>query len=379
MLEFDAVVIGGGIFGAYTALFLAGKNYKIGLVEKENELFSKASLVNQGRLHGGYHYPRSFSTARMSREYKERFTADHKQFINSRFENYYAIDKTSTLTSRNQFEQFCQRVGITVTEVSNHPLFNLEQIESLYRTEEFSFDPAEIAAFYKEKLGAQKNIDILLNSKIFRAEKDPQKWSVEFNRNGSPELLTLKTSAVINATYAGTNAINSIFGVPDLDLMYEIAEVVRIESPALRTTGLTVIDGPFASFIPYGNSGHISLTSVIYTHHKASYSRLPEFDCQQVNTRCLPGFVSNCNPCAARPVSNQEKMVRQIKQYLNPDITMQYMDSMFTLKAKLQSSFMDDARPTEIIKLVDHPSFYCLFSGKINSIYEIEKLLGTEF
>jgi hypothetical protein len=379
MLEFDVVIIGGGIFGAYTALFLAEKNYKIGLIEKEAGLFSKASLVNQGRLHGGYHYPRSFSTARMAQDYKERFTADHKQFINSRFENYYAIDKTSTLTSKGQFEHFCKSVGIEAREVKQHPLFNMELMESLYLTEEFSFDPAEIAAFYKEKLGNQKNISILLNSKIVQAEKDRHKWVVEFVTNGSPEFKKIKTSAVINATYAGTNAINSIFDVPDLDLMYEIAEIVRVESPVLRNTGLTVIDGPFASFIPYGNSGQISLTSVIYTHHKASYSRLPEFDCQQVNADCRPGFVSNCSPCAARPVSNQEKMVRQIKQYLNPDISMHYIDSMFTLKAKLKSSFVDDARPTEIVKLGDHPSFYCLFSGKINSIYEIEKLLGREF
>lgn len=379
MLEFDAVVIGGGIFGTYTALFLAGKNYKIGLIEKESELFSKASLVNQGRLHGGYHYPRSFSTARMAQDYKERFTADHKQFINSRFENYYAIDKTSTLTSSNQFEQFCKLVGIKAREIHRHPLFNLEQMESLYLTEEFSFDPAEIAAFYNEKLRAQKNITILLKSQIVQAEKDHQKWVIEFAMNGSPEIKKIETSAVINATYAGTNAINSIFGVPDLDLMYEIAETARVESKVLRHTGLTVIDGPFASFIPYGNSGQISLTSVIYTHHKASYSRLPEFDCQQINANCRPAFISNCNPCAARPVSNQEKMVRQIKQYLNPDISMKYVDSMFTLKAKLKSSFADDARPTKIVKLDDHPSFYCLFSGKINSIYEIEKLFGMEF
>ena len=35
----------------------------------------------------------------------------------------------------------------------------------------------------------------------------------------------------------------------------------------------------------------------------------------------------------------------------------------------------DDSRPTEIIKLHTSPDFFYLFSGKINSIYEIEKVV----
>jgi len=379
MREFDFVIIGGGIFGAYTALYLAGKNYKIGLIEKEAELFSKASLVNQGRLHGGYHYPRSIPTALMAQEYKQRFTSDHKKFINARFENYYAIDQSSSRTTSSQFEQFCNTVHIEARKVHQHPLFKMDHIEALYLTEEYSFDPTEIAGFYIERLEANKNIAVLLNTKIIQAEKVQQNWKVDFSLNGSLELQKLKTAVVINATYTGTNTINSIFGTEDLDLMYEIAEIVLMDSPTLWHTGLTIIDGPFASFIPYGNSGHISLTSVLYTHHKSSYARLPEFDCQQVNKNCQPEFVSNCNACIAKPVSNQEKMIRQIKQYLNPDIAMQYIHSLFTLKAKLKTSVMDDARPTEMVKRSDRPSFYCLFSGKINSIYEVEKILGKEF
>jgi len=379
MREFDFLIIGGGIFGAYTALYLAGKNYKIGLIEKEAELFSKASLVNQGRLHGGYHYPRSIPTALMAQEYKQRFTSDHQQFINASFENYYAIDKSASRTNSSQFEQFCKTVNIKALKVHQHPLFKSDQLAALYLTEENSFDPREIAQFYISKLEANKNIAILLNTKIIQAEEVQQNWKVKFAFDDSPEIQQLKTPVVINATYSGTNGINSIFGAEELDLMYEIAEIVLIDSPALRHTGLTVIDGPFASYIPYGNSGQISLTSVLHTHHKTAYSRLPEFDCQQVNRECRPELVSNCNLCLAKPISNQEKMIRQIKQYLNPGISMQYIHSLFTLKAKLKSSLIDDARPTELVKRCDRPSFYSLFSGKINSIYEVEKILGKEF
>lgn len=55
-MQYDAIVIGGGIFGCYAALFLARKGKKVCLLEREAALFQKASLVNQARLHGGYHY-----------------------------------------------------------------------------------------------------------------------------------------------------------------------------------------------------------------------------------------------------------------------------------------------------------------------------------
>ena len=58
------------------------------IIEKEKELFKKASIVNQARLHSGYHYPRSVATARMSDDNKARFTADHKDFINFEFQKF---------------------------------------------------------------------------------------------------------------------------------------------------------------------------------------------------------------------------------------------------------------------------------------------------
>lgn len=55
--KYDFAILGGGIFGIYSALFLAEKGLHICLIEKEKELMKKASVVNQARLHSGYHYP----------------------------------------------------------------------------------------------------------------------------------------------------------------------------------------------------------------------------------------------------------------------------------------------------------------------------------
>ena len=68
-------------------------------------------------------------------------------------------------------------------------------------------------------------------------------------------------------------------------------------------------------------------------------------------------------------------MRAQMQQYLAPEVQLNYFTSMFTIKSKLKANFIDDGRPTEINVLRRNPHFYCIFAGKINSIYEIEKVV----
>lgn len=379
MHQTDFIVTGGGLFGVYAALFLAEKKYKVCLIEKESELFTKASVINQARLHSGYHYPRSISTALMAQEYKSRFATEHQAFINDRFESYYAIDKHASFTDSGQFERFCQFVKASAKRIIKHPLFNFEQIEALYLTDEYTFDPGSLARYYIEKINSNKNITIILNAKLEEAEKSDGRWRLHYTRTSETELQTIDSGAIINATYAGTNQVNALFGMKMIDLLYEISEVALVYPSVLMHTGITVIDGPFTSCIPFGLTGLSSLTSVLYTHHMSSGDYFPRFECQQVNRDCLPGDLSNCNFCNARPSSNQRKMIAQIKRYLSDTVQLDYQRSLFTIKAKLKSSHIDDGRPTEISILNSDPPFYCLFSGKINSIYEIEKLITNEF
>ena len=56
-------VVGGGIFGCTTAWKLAKNGYEVDLFEKNDDIITQASSINQYRLHRGYHYPRSKETA----------------------------------------------------------------------------------------------------------------------------------------------------------------------------------------------------------------------------------------------------------------------------------------------------------------------------
>lgn len=371
--SYDFVIIGGGIFGCYAALYLADKGARVALLEKESRLFQKASLVNQARLHSGYHYPRSVATAAMSDEHKGRFTAEHRAFVNGSFEKFYAIDRFGSFTDAAQFERFCTHLDIRCEQVARHPLFNYNRLEALYRTEEHSFDPVLLSAHYRTRVGMHIGITVLKQACIVRAQDTANEWQIHLT---APVAGTIRAATVINATYAATNAINRLFGVRDLELTHEISEIAFVNSDAFRDKGLTVMDGPFGSIMPYGKSGLLSLSSVAYTHHNISYDNLPRFDCQILeDDRCTPERPGICTECPRRPPSNAGKMLAQMGQYFSESVHFDHFFSYFTIKSKLKSSYIDDGRPTEISMLRETPRFYCLFAGKINSIYEVEKIV----
>lgn len=372
---YDFLVIGGGIFGVYAALYLDAKGYKVGIVEKEEQLLKKASIVNQARLHAGYHYPRSVATARMSDDHRERFTREHKDFILFSFEKYYAIDKYASLTDARQFERFCQYIGLRCEPVHDHPLFNYKRLEALYLTTEYTFDPILVAKYYQQRLRERPKIEVMLNSRVVDPVDVGGSWLMSIDQLHDGTQTKVKASAVINATYAGSNSVNRLFGLDEIQLMHEISEIAFVTSPQLSNIGLTVMDGQFGSIMPYGKSGLLSLSSVAYTHHKVCYENLPTFECQQHAPNCRPDFPGNCNFCPAKPASNHRKMISQMLLYFSDRVSMHYFTSFFTIKSKLKANFIDDGRPTEINKLHSQPDFYCIFAGKINSIYEVEKIL----
>jgi hypothetical protein len=373
--QFDFIIIGGGIFGCYAASYLASRGAKVAILEKESRLFQKASLVNQARLHSGYHYPRSIATAAMSDEHKTRFTEEHKAFVNHTFEKFYAIDRYGSLTDGLQFERFCNYLNIRCDRLEFHPLFNFDRLEALYQTEEHSFDPVLLGNYYREIVENNPAITVFKSAQIQAAEASGGDWTVQVILP-EEQSITLSAPVTINATYAATNAINRLFGLRNLELTHEISEIAFIHSPQFGLRGLTVMDGPFGSIMPYGLSGLLSLSSVAYTHHKISFDTLPRFDCQEpeVDPACKPEAPGICTECERRPVSNAPKMLAQMQQYFSEQVQFSSFFSYYTIKSKLKSSYIDDGRPTEISMLHETPKFYCLFAGKINSIYEIEKI-----
>jgi len=84
------------------------KKQKIIILERSKRPFARASAINQARVHNGYHYPRSYETAKKVANYYNKFNHDFAFAINNSFEHIYAISNIGSKTSSNEFVNFCE-------------------------------------------------------------------------------------------------------------------------------------------------------------------------------------------------------------------------------------------------------------------------------
>lgn len=368
--DYDKVVIGCGIYGLYAAMILARKGFKTLIVDLDLQPMNRSSLVNQARIHNGYHYPRSMSTAIKSSGYFERFCSDFGEFINGSFEKIYAISKNYSWTNAEQFKNAWMNLGIQCDEIDASKYFNSSQIEAAFLTKEYSFDAVMLRDFLYRQC-ASNGCNFAFNTKVVKVSRLDGAFSILFS-NG----LDVRSPWVLNATYAGTNQIHNNFGFDPIGIKYELCEVILCDvDERLRNLGLTIMDGPFFSIMPFGRSGYHSLTTVSHTPHKTSNVPLPSFSCQFNRPECTPDLTMNCNSCVFAPDSAFEDMHQTAKKYLLDLYSIKKVRSMFAIKSVLKSSEVDDSRPTLLRQYSSEPCFHTVFSGKINAIYDLDEIL----
>jgi hypothetical protein len=367
----DRIVIGAGIYGLYAAISLAKHNYAVLVLDCDIAPFLRGSYVNQARVHNGYHYPRSYSTAAKSAHYFKRFIDDYSDCIFSDFDQIYAVAAHYSWTNGEQFARFCSNVNIRCDEITAcENTFNTNVIDKAFYTHEFTFDAKLIGEkMYREAIDL--GVAFIFGAAIVKIEAGNDNYRIALDSGE-----TLSAPWILNATYAGINEIHQLAGFEPLNIKYELCEVILCHvSDNMGKVGVTVMDGPFFSLMPFGKSGYHSLTTVSKTPHISSYNTLPVFPCQSKNLACSPDRMQNCNDCAHRPSTAFIEMSQIAKKYLNPDIKMEYVKSLFALKPILRTSEIDDSRPTLIRQYSDKPRFYSVFSGKINTIYDLDVML----
>jgi hypothetical protein len=370
-VEYDHIIIGSGIYGMYAAKILAERGKEVLILECEKGPFERASYINQARVHYGYHYPRSYSTAFKSRGYFERFCNDFGFAINRSFKKIYAISSRYSLTSGNQFKKFCRQTNIPCNEINPEKYFNDNIIESAFETLEYAFDADLIRDYLLNLLTNELHVKFMFNAYIEHVEKIGDAYKLRINSGAY-----LTAHNILNCTYASTNQLNELFNFEKFKIKYEIAEVILCNvSKNISDVGITVMDGPFFSVMPFGITANHSLTSVTFTPHVSCYEDLPSFRCQKLNGECSGRHLQNCNTCSAKPVTAFPYMHQLAKKYLLKDIDIKYKSSLFAIKPILRISEIDDSRPTLIKSFSKDPGYAAVLSGKINTIYDLEMIL----
>ncbi len=371
MERYDRVILGAGMYGLYGAGRLAEKGYRVLVIDVEKEPFSRGSYINQARLHNGYHYPRSYTTAFKSAGYFSRFMEDFGEAcVNTDFTQIYAIAREYSWTNSRQFEKFCANLHVRCERMLTEKYFNSSTVEAAYLTHEYSFDARLLSDCLSRKAEAL-GCAFAMGQPLKEIRRENREFLIVLG-NGRE----IQTPFILNATYAGTNEIHRMMGYEMLPIKYELCEVILCHvSKQLENVGLTVMDGPFFSIMPFGRTGLHSITTVSRTPHLTCYDPLPSFPCQKQSETCRPEQADNCNRCPFRPQSAFKEMYQIARKYMREDITISYVESLFTLKPILKASEIDDSRPTIIRQYSQAPDFYTVFSGKINTMYDLDQIL----
>jgi glycine/D-amino acid oxidase-like deaminating enzyme len=360
------VISGGGFFGCAIALMLHRRGWMPVIVEEADDLLTRASRVNQARVHGGYHYPRSLMTAYRSRHNYEKFREHYREAIVDEFTKIYAVGRFFSKVTANQFEVFMKRVGAPLKEAPANiqKLFNPALTEKTWIAQECAFDFSILRECLRREL-AEAGIEVRLNTRMEAARPHPDGALAQLS-DGTE----IPCDLVINATYAGLNRLTSGSGLPLIPLKHELTEMALVKlPPELDGLSVTMMCGPFFSFMPYPARGLTTLSHVRYTPH-AQWHENPQSGASNPYQR-FDSMQKN---------SNYELMVADASRYMPALRGAVHKDSLWTVKTLLPLSEIDDGRPILFQRDPVLPTVIHVMGGKIDNIFdvedEIEKLLG---
>lgn len=374
-MYFERIIIGGGLYGLYSALFCGRLGKSVLVLEYDEASFMRATYINQARVHMGYHYPRSYSTAVKSANYFSRFNEEYDFCVHSKFDQVYATSATFSWTDANQFKKFCQDANIKCEEMPVQKYFKQGMCDGAFHTKEYTYDAQILKKWLLEEISKYPNIEIRYNVRIQNIRKTKNQYEICL-RSGD----IASSDFILNATYASVNQILRQLNFEPFKIKYELCEIILCEvNDKLNDVGLTVMDGPFFSIMPFGKTGLHSLTSVTFTPHITSYDEVPTFECQKrSNGHCSPEQLGNCNDCIAKPVSAWNYMSNLARKYMRDEYEFKYHSSLFSMKPILKASEIDDSRPTVIKYFSQNPTFVSVLSGKINTVYDLDDVLRGE-
>lgn len=312
-------IIGGGWTGCHLAASFMNEA-KVTLYEKNEWLISEASLINQNRLHYGYHYARDGATRRLCQSTFYRFITDYGHVVQDVRRNLYAVsEKESVLDAETLsliFKDWPHK------EIEDHSLLNTSLV--LDTQEKFI-----------SSIKAGKYFDCLL---------EPITVYEQINATDL-SLLKRDYDFVFDCT-------NNALLKPARDCFFEHT-MMAVYAPKqdLPFEALTYIDGPLFSIYPYSPSLY-SLSHVVhgvlsqnanFPNHHWSWEEL-------------------------KP--HRDAMEQHVKQYWPAfDDFLKFEFTCTSTKAKTKNK---TANRTPVFKTEDN--LLSVFTGKIQGIYAIEQM-----
>jgi len=330
-------VIGGGIFGCTTAWKLAKEGYDVTLYEKNDDLITQASYVNQYRLHRGYHYPRSKETATSSQWGEYTFLQEYGDaIVNGDIEHYYVIAKEDSKVDAIEYKEFLDDLDLKYKKKSLD-VINDESVDLIVKVDELLFDPNKLKKICWDKLN-QYGVDVMLNTEYISSLTD--------------------YDYKIISTYANLNQLAP--KDKQKDYQFELCEKPVVKLPKkYKNKSIVIMDGPFMCIDPLGDTGLHVMGNVVHAIHSTNVGKFPVVYDSKFDDLLNKGIVKNPS------ITNIDKFIQSAKEFFVDVEKAEHIGSMYTFRTVLPNRDKDDARPTLVEKTDDKT--FSIFSGKIGT------------
>lgn len=366
MREIDYLIIGGGFYGCCLALYLRSISQRVLLVEAGDGLLTRASRVNQARVHTGFHYPRSALTAVKSMMLHRHFKTDFPEAVSDNFQMLYAIASKRSKVHSKRFYRMFRDLGapIQVASPQQRALFDDDHIEGVFACDEAAFDYSVLRTLLAKRID-HAGIEILMSTSVDHIENRADGVVADLS-DGSQ----FHARYAFNITYSQINDVLDRANLPRAKLKHELAEVALVEPPPnLDGVGVTVMDGPFFSCMPFPSENLYSLTHVRYTPHKS-------WTDEDGLGSAYAMFEKS------RPTSQAQHMIHDARRYLPSLDGVSVRKSLFEVKTVLIKNERDDGRPILYQRKPHDSHVISILGAKIDNIYDLFDLVrvtSTEF
>ena len=362
MKVYDYIVIGAGFYGCCLALFLRSVSERVILIEAGPRIMERASRVNQARVHTGFHYPRNVLTAVKSLALHRRFASDFPDAVVDDFQMLYAIARHRSRVGAKRFFRMFSEMGapiITATP-SQAALFDSENVEAVFACTEYAFDFSVLRDHLERRL-ASSGIEQRLDAAVTAVTDETDGGLVVTLSTGEE----VRAGLGFNVTYAQTNEVLRSAGLPAAPLKHELAEIALVEVPSdLQGYGITVMDGPFFSVMPYPSESLHSLTHVRYTPHRSW-------------TDALTGEPPCTSLCTSVVESRFPYMIQDARRFVPSLGSARWIESLYETKTLLLKNEIDDGRPILYQRVPASARLVSVLGGKIDNIYDLFDLVRT--
>jgi glycine/D-amino acid oxidase-like deaminating enzyme len=299
-----ATVIGSGIQGCTIALQLLRKGYKIRLIEQSPDIYQRASLNQEGKIHLGFIYALDQSGRTTSKMLADALMfapiletliqkkIDWEQIKSHKFHYLVARDSMVSPDFLNQHyalvENGCQNLlkdkglhylgkrpeTLYSWKKATSSMFSPEIVEAVFTTEEYAIDPVQLRQLLVEEIRLHERITIYPSHRVVDISQLESGYNVTC-RFGN-DTVQLKSDIVINAAWDGKRQLDQLMGIND-DQAWSHRLKFSILFPAPSPQDIpsfSVVQGSYGDYVcyPAGKSSYFSWYPVCMTEQRSDIS-----------------------------------------------------------------------------------------------------------